>query len=118
MMKFNKVGAAAILATVFSASFSVQAATEADAAKLGKELTPVGAEKGANKDGSIPAWAGNEPQASGWSYGKSRAEAIGGVKIPEVDILARSAIYTDGRRHRLVRNGCCRRRQRGQGHPR
>ena len=41
--------------------------------------------------------------------GKSRAEAIGGVKIPEVDILARSAIYTDGRRHRLVRNGCCRR---------
>ncbi len=74
-MKFNKVGAAAILATVFSASFSVQAATEADAAKLGKELTPVGAEKGANKDGSIPAWAGNEPQASGWSYGKSRAEA-------------------------------------------
>jgi len=75
MMKFKKVGAAAILATAFSASFSVQAATEADAAKLGKELTPVGAEKGANKDGSIPAWAGNEPQASGWSYGKSRADA-------------------------------------------
>ncbi|HSW14748.1 MAG TPA: DUF1329 domain-containing protein [Solimonas sp.] len=28
----------------------------AEAAKLGSELTPVGAEKGANKDGSIPAW--------------------------------------------------------------
>jgi len=28
----------------------------AEAAKLGKELTPIGAEAGANKDGSIPAW--------------------------------------------------------------
>ncbi len=30
--------------------------TPAEAARLGQELTPVGAEKGANKDGSIPAW--------------------------------------------------------------
>lgn len=29
-----------------------------EAAKLGKELTPVGAEAGANADGSIPAWSG------------------------------------------------------------
>jgi len=28
----------------------------AEAAKLGKELTPVGAEAAANKDGSVPAW--------------------------------------------------------------
>ncbi|HUP92838.1 MAG TPA: DUF1329 domain-containing protein [Solimonas sp.] len=28
-----------------------------EASKLGKDLTPVGAEKAANKDGSIPAWA-------------------------------------------------------------
>jgi len=28
----------------------------AEAAKLGKELTPVGAEAGASKDGSVPAW--------------------------------------------------------------
>ncbi|PPE76048.1 DUF1329 domain-containing protein [Solimonas fluminis] len=28
----------------------------AEAGRLGKELTPVGAEPGANKDGSIPAW--------------------------------------------------------------
>ncbi len=31
--------------------------TPEEAAKLGTELTPVGAEKGANADGSIPAWA-------------------------------------------------------------
>ena len=44
---------------------SLQAAAKVDAAeagKLGKDLTPIGAEKGANKDGSIPAWAGGTPQ--------------------------------------------------------
>ena len=46
----------------------------ADASRLGTELTPAGAEKGANKEGSIPAWSGNEAQQSGWAYGKLRAE--------------------------------------------
>ncbi|AXQ31112.1 DUF1329 domain-containing protein [Solimonas sp. K1W22B-7] len=31
--------------------------TAAEAARLGKELTPIGAEPAANKDGTIPAWA-------------------------------------------------------------
>ncbi len=31
-------------------------ATAAEAAKLGNQLTPIGAEAGPNKDGSIPAW--------------------------------------------------------------
>ncbi len=34
------------------------AVSEADAAKLGRELTPLGAEAAANADGSIPAWTG------------------------------------------------------------
>ncbi|HEX5393685.1 MAG TPA: DUF1329 domain-containing protein [Rhodocyclaceae bacterium] len=50
------------------------AATEADAAKLGKELTPAGGEKAANKDGSIPAWVGAEAPAAGWAYGKKRVD--------------------------------------------
>lgn len=50
------------------------AARAADAAKLGTELTPAGAEKSSNKDGSIPAWSGNETQQSGWSFGKLRGE--------------------------------------------
>jgi hypothetical protein len=45
-----------------------------DAGRLGKELTPAGGEVAANKDGTIPAWAGKEDQASGWSYGKVRGE--------------------------------------------
>lgn len=51
-----------------------QTVAAADPARLGTELTPAGAEKGANKDGSIPAWPGNEAQQSGWSFGKLRAD--------------------------------------------
>ncbi|WP_225444406.1 DUF1329 domain-containing protein [Pseudomarimonas arenosa] len=41
-----------------SAGAAEAAVSAAEAAKLGKELTPVGAEKAGNADGSIPAWEG------------------------------------------------------------
>ena len=45
---------------------SVRAAVSADeAAKLGTTLTPVGAEKAGNADGSIPEWTGGLPQNAG-----------------------------------------------------
>jgi hypothetical protein len=48
---------AAALALAFAAS--AQAAVTAEEAKaLGTTLTPIGAEKGANKDGTIPAYTG------------------------------------------------------------
>ena len=64
--------AAASLLAVSSLSAAV---TDADLAKLGKELTPVGAQREANKDGSIPAWSGATAKAQGeWSYGKRRGD--------------------------------------------
>lgn len=50
------------------------AQADGDAARLGKDLTPTGAEKAGNKDGSIPAWQGTEAPLPGWAQGKSRAE--------------------------------------------
>lgn len=51
--------ATAIIVTLAMASSSAMAAVSADeAAKLGNSLTPIGAEKAANADGSIPAWTG------------------------------------------------------------
>lgn len=38
------------------------------------ELTIAGAERGGNKDGSIPAWEGKDTPAQGWSYGKFRGD--------------------------------------------
>jgi len=59
-MQFTKIKAlalASLAAVAFSLSPSALAKVPAtEAAKLGAELTPVGAEKAANKDGSIPAW--------------------------------------------------------------
>ncbi|MER0630274.1 DUF1329 domain-containing protein [Pseudomonas aeruginosa] len=47
-------------------SASVMAAVSADeAAKLGTSLTPVGAERAGNADGSIPEWTGGLPQNTG-----------------------------------------------------
>ncbi|MBI4627041.1 MAG: DUF1329 domain-containing protein [Verrucomicrobia bacterium] len=40
-----------------AATLTRAAVSEADAARLGKELTPLGAERAGNADGSIPAWA-------------------------------------------------------------
>lgn len=51
------------------------ASAAADAQQLGKELTPVGAEPGGNKEGSIPAWSGaTAAPTAGWSYGKVRGD--------------------------------------------
>ncbi len=47
------------------------AARAADLAQLDK-LTPSGAEKSGNKDGSIPAGEGAEPPLPGWEWGKLR----------------------------------------------
>ncbi|MDD5247429.1 MAG: DUF1329 domain-containing protein [Rhodocyclaceae bacterium] len=50
------------VACAMAAATSAAAVPEQEAAKLGKELTPVGAEKAGNKDGSIPEWKGGLPK--------------------------------------------------------
>ena len=50
------------------------AASQQEADRLGKDLTPIGAEKAGNKDGTIPAWSGKADEAlPGWAWGKERA---------------------------------------------
>jgi hypothetical protein len=62
-------------ALLWAAAGTSQAATEAQAQALGKDLTPMGAEKAANKDGSIPAWSGGELKApGGWKPGTPRPD--------------------------------------------
>ncbi|BDX06407.1 hypothetical protein MACH26_19280 [Planctobacterium marinum] len=52
----------ALIASAITLALSVNVAnakvSEAEAAKLGTELTPLGGEKAGNADGSIPAWTG------------------------------------------------------------
>jgi hypothetical protein len=49
---------AAALAALGAAMPAMAAVSAEEAAKLKSDLTPLGAEKAANKDGSIPAWTG------------------------------------------------------------
>ncbi len=49
---------AATLALVLACTAGAHAATAEEAARLKTDLTPLGAERAGNKDGSIPAWTG------------------------------------------------------------
>lgn len=61
----------ALLAAAVAASVGAQTR---DASRLGKDLTAAGAEPGASKDGSIPAFTGTESPAGGWAAGKKRLD--------------------------------------------
>ena len=52
----NQLLKASLLLLVSGASYASVSSAEAD--RLGKDLTPVGAEMGASADGLIPAWQG------------------------------------------------------------
>ncbi|WP_421523473.1 DUF1329 domain-containing protein [Pseudomonas yamanorum] len=54
-----------VLALSLLAANVMAAVSPEEAAKLGTSLTPVGAEKAGNADGSIPAWTGGIPKNAG-----------------------------------------------------
>ena len=55
----------AVMALSLLAANVMAAVSPEEAAKLGTTLTPVGAEKAGNADGSIPAWTGGIPKNAG-----------------------------------------------------
>jgi len=66
------------------------------AAKLGKELTPVGAEKAGNADGSIPAWDGKgTPPAAGYKAGGGYPNPFPGDKPAYTVTGENAAKYAD-----------------------
>lgn len=73
MKSYSKVAVAAVL--VSACVGAAAGVTEQEAARLGKDLTPVGAERAGNKDGSIPEWNGGvtKPPA-GWKPGQRRVD--------------------------------------------
>jgi hypothetical protein len=73
MKSITRTTIAACLACAWG--LAAAAATDAEIARLGKDLTPVGAERAGNKDGSIPEWTGGitKPPA-GWKAGQKRID--------------------------------------------
>lgn len=65
----------------FTAPLAWSAATAEEAALLKTTLTPLGAEKGGNKEGTIPAWTGGMTQApAGYKSGAPRPDFFPGDK--------------------------------------
>lgn len=52
----------------------VVVAVSITASAWGIDLTPVGAERAGNREGTIPAWQGKDLPNKGWSYGKNRGD--------------------------------------------
>ena len=82
---------AVALLAAFTANTSAFAAVSADdAAKLKSTLTPLGAEKAANKDGTIPAWGGGLTAApAGYKAGDARPDPFAAEK-PTMQISAKN----------------------------
>ena len=77
-IKYNLVTAAIVL-TLGASNFASAAISPEEADRLGKDLTPVGAEKAANADGSIPEWDGGLTEMfPGWTPGADRPRSIFG----------------------------------------
>jgi hypothetical protein len=85
----------AVLLAAFSGAATAGVGAD-EAAKLKGELTPFGAEKGANKDGSIPAWSGGyTTPIAGDKPGGRRGDPFKGEK-PLFSINAKNmAQYAD-----------------------
>jgi hypothetical protein len=81
-----------VAASLAGASLPAEAKlTAAEAARLGNELTPIGAEKAGNKDGTIPVWTGGlcAPPA-GWAAAKGYVDPFANDK-PKLTISAANA---------------------------
>jgi hypothetical protein len=64
MIKKALLPCLSMLAGMMIGGPAAAAVSASDAAKLGAELTPLGAEKAGNADGSIPAWDGGLTSAA------------------------------------------------------
>ncbi len=81
-MRANRKVLAGVVSFYFSMTTAHAAISTEEVAKLGKELTPVGAIKGGNADGSIPAWSGGITQApAGYKPGGHHVDPFASDKI-------------------------------------
>jgi hypothetical protein len=73
MVRTACIGLVAGLA--LAASTALAKVSEEEAARLGQELTPIGAERAGNAEGTIPAWTGGITEAPpGWKVGDPRVD--------------------------------------------
>jgi len=97
MKTTTKIIASAVATAMVGAAAPAWAKlTDAEIARLGADLTPVGAEKAGNKDGTIPAWDGGLCAApSGWKPEQGYVDPFASDKILFTITKANAAQYKD-----------------------
>ena len=96
MLKNIMTWAFAILLLTGLAGQSFAAISADEAARLGKDLTPVGAEKAGNADGSIPAWEGGiTTPPAGYEKGMHHPDPFADDKIQTTITAANMDQYKD-----------------------
>jgi hypothetical protein len=95
-MKLNHTLIASAVAAAFIATPVMAKLTDAEAARLGKDLTPLGGEMAANKDGSIPAYTGGLTKAPAcFKPGVDYCDPFPGDKAKFVITAANADQYKD-----------------------
>ncbi|MGE5245884.1 MAG: DUF1329 domain-containing protein, partial [Betaproteobacteria bacterium] len=97
MKTMTRILATAVAAALCGLAAPAQAKlTAAEAARLGADLTPIGAEKAGNKDGTIPAWTGGlcSPPA-GWTPAQGYVDPFASDKVLFTITKANAAQYKD-----------------------
>ncbi|MBN1957021.1 MAG: DUF1329 domain-containing protein [Desulfuromonadales bacterium] len=85
-----------LFAILLVAGPSFAAITAEDAARLGQDLTPVGAEKAGNSDGSIPAWDGGiTTPPAGYTKGMHHPDPYAADKVLFTITAANMEQYKD-----------------------
>jgi len=97
MTMTSKVIAGAVAALLVGVGAPASAKlTDAEVARLGADLTPMGAEKAGNKDGTIPAWSGGLcAPPSGWNASDGYIDPFPGDKPKFTITKANAAQYKD-----------------------
>jgi len=96
-MKFIHGLMMALASTTLASSNAAVAASQTEAAELGKSLTPLGGEKAGNKDGSIPSWDGGYTKPiPGFKNGGKRDQSPFDGEKPLYTVTAKNmAQYSD-----------------------
>jgi hypothetical protein len=95
-----------LLATVAFPTFAPAVAADADFSRLGKDLTPIGAERAGNADGTIPAWEGGlTTPPPGWNPKQGYVDPFPDDKPLFTITAANAAQYADKLRSCIPRGG-------------
>jgi Protein of unknown function (DUF1329) len=95
MRTFNRMLATAV--AVAGVALPAQAKlSDSEAARLGADLTPIGAEKAGNADGTIPAWTGGlAGPPSGWSAAQGYVDPFASDQVKFTITAANADQYKD-----------------------